>query len=99
MPSETYDILRIKNEGIGVQRYGKPTVILEKYSESNFDELYEDIIEKIKEHNWDFLPTQMHTTAFASGEYSGYSACICIDTKGVAVFINIQDEEVAKRIK
>ncbi len=97
LPNGEYDLAQIKNEGIGVRRYGKTIAILEKYSESNFDVLYEDIIEKIREYNWEFSLACMHSTAFASGEYSGYSAWIGIDTK--SVILNIQDAKIAKRIQ
>jgi len=95
IPNGIYDLARIKDEGIGVKRYGKTITILEKYSESDFDVLYKDIIDKIKEYNWGFLPARVHSTAFASGEYSGYSAWIGIDTK--SVILNIQDVEIAKK--
>lgn len=96
-PNEMYNLVRIRNKGIGVQKDGRNIAILKEYSIFDFDRLYEDIIEKIKESNWNYSKTLMYATTDIIGEYSGYSACIGIYSK--AVFLNIQNAEIAKRIQ
>lgn len=87
-----------KDEAIQIRIWGEYAprcVILDGYSNADFEKLYNDIVKMAEEQNWTYITCLQYPGCFPDS-YFGKSLIIIIE--GKSVFITINNNELAEKI-